>query len=277
MGASSLVARAEEDYTGYNGKWTDETLIVQPAGLYIHKTLNLQIAQDGQFKGAIEYRQVNGSRQDRQATARFEGRIKNSQAQIQFVDEWGYAGIVELEFLRHQIKTRIKVIRTPKQQQAWGMFDDNVYYSRANYAPLLQKNEINVFSFVIPDTGQILTVAKNPQNSEYLVCRLGKGDRVELEYPRESGSSLSNYDFSSLTRHEESGAKTELVYLRFGDAHTIYTVYQEYQASNNQEFVGLRAEDPVTGKVVEQKGDPGSVLGSLSVLRFEKGIRQSRL
>ena len=87
----------------------------------------------------------------------------------------------------------------------------------------------------------------------------------------------SNFELSALTRQEGKGAKTELTYLRFSDENRIYTVYQEYQASNQQEFVGLRIEEPAKGIMIEQNGDAASVLGNLSALRFEKRIRQSRL
>lgn len=262
------------DYTQYNGKWSDVSLVNNHLTSYIQKTLELKITPDGKVAGQIEYNQVKQNQTGLKATAELAGKISNGRALCQFSDDWGHAGFAEIEFFRHQIRVELKITKTPIKQADWGVLNENLYFTRLTHQPLARELENVVFSFAIPDSEQILTVCLASGEREYLICRLGKPDRYELQYPQKLPNSWDKFSYSTMVRRSQAATTLELSYLIFNDKDFIYTVYQEYQAKQGEETIGLKVEEPATGKVLELKGDPATVIGSLRLLRHEKRIRQ---
>ncbi|HYH01993.1 MAG TPA: hypothetical protein VEC37_02750 [Bacillota bacterium] len=260
------------DYTQYNGKWSDLSLINNKLTSYINKTLELQITPDGKVSGQIEYHQVKQTKAGLKAIAELSGKITDGRASCQFIDDWGHAGFVELEFLRHEVRAKLIITKAPKEQAAWGVINENLYFSRRTHQPLLQAPENVVFSFVIPATEQILTIGVASGETDYLICRFGKPDHYELQYPQKLLNSWKKFSYTATTRRTDGVTTLELAYLIFKDSGFIYTVYQEYQAEKDEETLGLKVENPATGKVVELNGDPATIIGSLNDLKHEKRL-----
>ncbi|HEY8464158.1 MAG TPA: hypothetical protein VIM29_09095 [Bacillota bacterium] len=262
------------DYTKYNGKWTDLSMINDRMTNDSQKTLDLKISPEGTVTGELEYLQIKPVNGGFKATAQLSGKIENGRALCQFRDDWGYTGFVEIEFFRHQLRAGIKMVNVPREPAPWRGGSENIYFTRMSHQPLLNHNEAVVFSFRIPETDQILTIGIGMHQSDYLVCRLGKMEYFEVEYPPDLHNSWKKYTFSGLSRREQWTDTLELAYLMFKHQGLLFTVYQEYQAGNNQESVGVKMTDLNNGETLELTGDSATIIGSLTTLRRYQKLRR---
>jgi hypothetical protein len=146
-------------------------------------------------------------------------------------------------------------------------------YSAPPLQPLLKGNEKTIFSFQVANSAKIATIAVSTVKPEYIVYRFGTAAKVELKFPQDKVNSWQQFTYSFYFRG--GGAANEgldMNYLSFTNGNFKYTVYQEYVAVGNQEYVGIRILDTKTNKKYEVSGDSGNTVGSLLTLRDDARV-----
>ena len=134
-----------------------------------------------------------------------------------------------------------------------------------------------VFSFKFVNSDKLLTVATS-KKEDYLVCRIGTKDAVELEFPSEKADSWNQFYYSYYLRGGGAENKgLDLDYLSFTIDSLCYEIYHEYAAANEEYSVGFMiidlgsiSENGAADTMTKIQGDNSSILGSLKKLHETK-------
>lgn len=142
---------------------------------------------------------------------------------------------------------------------------------------LYGENEKLIYSFRLKNSYKKVTIAQSEEN-DYIVCRIGTRDNIELEFPEDKTDSYQKLIYSYYNRG--GGAENlglNLDYLHFEYNGLDYCVYREYSAVTEKTTTGYSIENPNLDSdndgikdITYFKGDIKSVKGSLSKLYFTK-------
>lgn len=136
-----------------------------------------------------------------------------------------------------------------------------------------KQGERTIISFV-NQSGRTVTVSAAADDS-YIVYRYGRPKNIEFEFPKKRENSWKQFSYSGFLRGGEAGNEgMEMNYLVFNNDGFIYTVYQEYSASEKKTSYGIRIEIVKTKKIIDMYGDPKTVVGSLSELKGNDKINK---
>lgn len=128
-----------------------------------------------------------------------------------------------------------------------------------------------IISFKFVDSDKILTVAASKEQ-DYLVCRMGTKDAIELEFPQDKTNSWDQFEYSYYMRGggpENLGMSFD--HLSFETDSFSYEVYYEYNSADEEQLVGLHiSEKGKESNMVNLKGDIDSVIGGLDQLQDTK-------
>lgn len=127
-----------------------------------------------------------------------------------------------------------------------------------------------ILSFSIEESGKTLSLCVSDEQ-DYIVYRFGTTENIELEYPSDKKDSWNKFTYSYYLR----GGGTEndgldLNYLQFEIGNYLYEVYEEYSASEDRTYVGVRIINKINNNEVDITGDCKNRIGSLIYLRETK-------
>lgn len=150
-------------------------------------------------------------------------------------------------------------------------------FSAAQSQSLCTATEKTVFSFQEIKSKKLTSLCKET-NSEYLVYRFGRKDKVELQFPKElNESSWKKFEFFGRRR---PGGKMNAgfgeYWLSFSNGPAQYVVFQEWSDEDGMYSIGVNVE--VKEKTIVLKGSKNTQQGSLVLLESEaKYIRNTAL
>lgn len=123
-----------------------------------------------------------------------------------------------------------------------------------------------VFSFELEQSRKVSVCVSAVH--DYIVCRIGTKDNIELVFPESSDNSWDKFTYEYYLRGGGAeNAGLDLNYLFFEKDGLHYTVYHEYSAESGDMYVGIRIKNIATGKRDEfECVKEDSIKGSL--LRF---------
>ncbi|WP_372999156.1 hypothetical protein [Lutispora sp.] len=171
----------------------------------------------------------------------------------------------------NQTDTANQAINNPNKTLSLSPETDSKNEDREN---LCTDNEELLFSFMLANSPKTLSVCISKTQPDYIVYRLGKKDKVELEFPENKANSWSEFSYSYYLRGGGAGNEgMDLNYLTFENGGYEYQIYQEYTAKDNMTNVGIRITEKATNEESEIKGLSNSIEGSLINLRDNKKIK----
>ena len=150
-------------------------------------------------------------------------------------------------------------------------------FSVAQSHSLCADAEKTVFSFQEIKSKKLTSLCKGV-DSEYLVYRFGRKDKVELQFPSElDESSWKKFEFFGRRR---PGGKTNAgfgdYWVSFSNGPAQYVVFQEWSDEDGTYLIGVNVE--VKEKKIVLQGSKKSQQGSLVLLEAEaKRIRNMAL
>ncbi|MBN1433423.1 hypothetical protein JW921_01605 [Candidatus Fermentibacterales bacterium] len=129
-----------------------------------------------------------------------------------------------------------------------------------------------LFSFFVPSGGEVVSILHSPAG-DYVACRLGAPDAIELEFPEPSPASWGCFEYAWYMRPGMGGANMgmDLNRLAFETDGLRYEIYEDREEHTGS-LIGLRV---LSGDVVlaDMAGDTATIAGSLLPFRFELGDR----
>jgi hypothetical protein len=138
---------------------------------------------------------------------------------------------------------------------------------------LCTDDEEVLFSFKLADSPKTISVCISNTQPDYITCRIGTPNNIDLEFPENKEGSWSEFTYSYYFRGGGAGNEgMDLNYLSFEYDGYKYVIYEEYIAENNTKTVGVKTIDNITNMEVNNKGLSDSIEGSLIDLRFSDKI-----
>lgn len=135
---------------------------------------------------------------------------------------------------------------------------------------LCLKDEAVIFSFRTIGSGKVLSIIKG-KNDSYIVYRYGVNTNIELEFPEDKSNSWQTFLYTYYLRGggaANAGVDNNDLYFINGDHR--YQVYENYDATEDKTYVGVKVMSRSDGKTTDIKGSSSSMTGSLTSLRDSK-------
>jgi len=136
---------------------------------------------------------------------------------------------------------------------------------------LCANNEEVLFSFKDESSARVVSLCV--AGDQYIVCRIGTPNKLELEFPKSKTNSWQLFTYSYYFRGGgPDNEGVDLNHLRFEHGGKEYEIYQEHIAADATTYVGVR----ITGKGTQEdiRGAHDSVVGSLMELRDNDKIKK---